>query len=197
MSTQTRKERERAQRQQRIIDTARELAEAEGWDAVTVRRLADRIEYSQPVLYSHFAGKSAIVGAVAVQGCVELTAVLRAARDAAGADRARRFAGLATTYLDFAAAHPATYDAIFSLDTDLIFGLGALEPLREAFAEIEAVFAGSVADADLPAYTELCWSALHGLADLDRSGRLRPELRADRLRLLIDQWTAVAARTGS
>ena len=35
--TQTRKERERAERHQRIIDTAREIAENDGWDAVTIR----------------------------------------------------------------------------------------------------------------------------------------------------------------
>src|SRR6478672_1548091 len=51
-----RRERELAQRRQLIIESARELAEAEGWSAVTTRRLADKIEYSQPVLYQHFAG---------------------------------------------------------------------------------------------------------------------------------------------
>ncbi|HTR70778.1 MAG TPA: helix-turn-helix domain-containing protein, partial [Mycobacteriales bacterium] len=65
MTRQERKERERAQRRQVIVDAARELAEAEGWESVTTRRLADRIEYSQPVLYSHFEGKDAIVSAVA------------------------------------------------------------------------------------------------------------------------------------
>ena len=59
---------ERAQRRQVIVNAARELAESEGWEAVTTRRLADRIEYSQPVLYSHFEGKDAIVSAVASRG---------------------------------------------------------------------------------------------------------------------------------
>jgi AcrR family transcriptional regulator len=49
---QEHKERERAGRHRLIVSAARELAETEGWDAVTTRRLADRIEYSQPVLYS-------------------------------------------------------------------------------------------------------------------------------------------------
>ena len=59
---------ERAQRRQVIVNAARELAESEGWEAVTTRRLADRTEYSQPVLYSHFEGKDAIVSAVASRG---------------------------------------------------------------------------------------------------------------------------------
>jgi AcrR family transcriptional regulator len=80
MAVRERRERERAERRQLILRSARELAEAEGWEAVTTRRLADRVEYSQPVLYSHFAGKDAIVAAVAVEGFAELAAQLRAAR---------------------------------------------------------------------------------------------------------------------
>ncbi|MEV4046390.1 helix-turn-helix domain-containing protein, partial [Streptomyces sp. NPDC049744] len=78
MTIQTRRERERAERERLIVTAARDLAEAEGWDAVTTRRLAAEIEYSQPVLYSHFKGKGAIMAAVAVRGCEELTADLRA-----------------------------------------------------------------------------------------------------------------------
>ena len=50
MAIEDRRERERATRRQLIITTARTLAEAEGWDAVTTRRLSTEIEYSQPVL---------------------------------------------------------------------------------------------------------------------------------------------------
>lgn len=80
MSIQQRRERERAERHRLIVTSARELAESEGWDAVTTRRLADRVEYSQPVLYSHFAGKDAIVAAVAIDGFGELTTELRRVR---------------------------------------------------------------------------------------------------------------------
>ncbi|MUT94180.1 helix-turn-helix domain-containing protein, partial [Streptomyces sp. Z38] len=79
MSVQERKQRERAERERLIVATARELAEEQGWDAVTTRRLAERIEYSQPVLYSHFRGKREIIGAVALQGAAELAAELRGA----------------------------------------------------------------------------------------------------------------------
>ncbi|HWN35157.1 MAG TPA: helix-turn-helix domain-containing protein, partial [Pseudonocardia sp.] len=68
MPVQQRRERQRAERHRLILDTARRIAESEGWDAVTTRRLADAIEYSQPVLYSHFAGKDEIVAAVALDG---------------------------------------------------------------------------------------------------------------------------------
>jgi len=75
-----RRERELAERRQVIVTAARELAEAEGWESVTTRRLADRIEYGQPVLYSHFEGKDAIVTAVALEGYGELASLLQIAR---------------------------------------------------------------------------------------------------------------------
>src|SRR5688500_20355837 len=104
-----RRERERAQRHQLIITAARELAEGEGWDAVTTRRLAERIEYSQPVLYSHFRGKREIIGAVALEGASEMAVAMRSATAAASAPR-ERVAALARAYLDFAERNPAGYE---------------------------------------------------------------------------------------
>ncbi|WP_194836235.1 TetR/AcrR family transcriptional regulator [Nocardia sp. XZ_19_369] len=193
MTLQTRKERERAERRQQIIDTARELAEEEGWEAVTVRKLAERIEYSQPVLYSHFAGKSAIVAAVAEQGIADLSVVLHQAH-AEATSPADRMTRVARAYLDFAAANPARYDAMFVMNVDLVFGLEASQTLRDAFAELEAMFRPFVDEADLGARTEVAWSAMHGLATLERGARLRPELREQRLDILVAEWlTAVGA----
>jgi AcrR family transcriptional regulator len=60
--------RERAARRRLIITTARKLAKAEGWDAVTTRPLSTEIEYSQPVLYKHFTAMEQIAEAVAIDG---------------------------------------------------------------------------------------------------------------------------------
>src|SRR3546814_13686624 len=120
MSIQDRKERERADRERLSVATARELAEQQGWNAVTTRRLAERIEYSQPVLYSHYRGKREIIGAVALQGAAEMAAAVRAATSSANSPR-ERVTALARTYLDFAARNPAVYDAMFQLDGGLIF----------------------------------------------------------------------------
>src|SRR5947209_8688435 len=79
MTIENRRARERAARRQLITATARKLAEAEGWDAVTTRRLSTEIEYSQPVLYKHFSNMEGIVESVAVQGFGELADVLWAA----------------------------------------------------------------------------------------------------------------------
>ncbi|MEV2220594.1 TetR/AcrR family transcriptional regulator [Nocardia vinacea] len=192
MTTQSRKERERAERHQRIIDAARELAETSGWEAVTVRRLAEKIEYSQPVLYSHFAGKAAIVTAVAEEGIADLTAQLRERR-ARAKTPSEALEAMVRGYLDFATENPARYDAMFVLDTELNFGNDAPQALRDAFGEIQSAYAPFAGDFDLQAGTEVAWSALHGIATLDRSGRLVEELREERIRVLLGQWTRQGA----
>ncbi|MER6121706.1 TetR/AcrR family transcriptional regulator [Streptomyces sp. NPDC001795] len=192
MSVQERKQRERAERERLIVATARELAEQQGWDAVTTRRLAERIEYSQPVLYSHFRGKREIIGAVALEGATEMAAAVRAATSAEDDARARVTA-LARAYLDFAEHNPAVYDALFQLDGGLAYAQeDTPEPLKDAFAallECLAEVAGDGIDPGL--FTEVFWAALHGLATLTRAGRLLPEDAEPRVELLVDRLAMV------
>ena len=196
MTATQRRERDRRQRQELIVRTARDLAEAEGWDAVTTRRLADRVEYSQPVLYSHFENRDAIVRAVAIEGFVDLAAELRSARLAASSPGAAVRA-VAQAYLDFAAAHPALYEAMFSLPIDVRFASPGQtpQPLRDSFAQL-VVVVGSRAGEDEPfadpeaaLLAEVYWSALHGLATLTQQGRMPADGQSARLDLLLARLT--------
>ncbi|MFF4041930.1 TetR/AcrR family transcriptional regulator [Streptomyces sp. NPDC001816] len=189
MTIQTRRERERAERERLIVTTARELAEAEGWDAVTTRRLAAEIEYSQPVLYSHFKGKGAIMAAVVVQGCADLAAELASARAEAQGVR-ESLAAVAETYTSFARRRPALYDAMFTHLVDLPFATEeAPEPLRAAFGELFCAVQPIAAEGDDPGLlTETFWAGLHGLVTLMRSGRLPEEAHERRLALLIGHF---------
>ncbi|MGW1927949.1 TetR/AcrR family transcriptional regulator [Streptomyces sp. NPDC001919] len=188
MSVQERKQRERADRERLIVVTARELAEQQGWDAVTTRRLAERIEYSQPVLYSHFKGKREIIGAVALQGASELAAAVRAATAKADGPRARVTA-LALAYLDYAADNPAVYDALFQLDGGLPYAReDTPEPLKDAFASLQETLAEVAGEDVHPGmFTELFWASLHGLATLTRTRRLLPGDALRRVELLVDR----------
>lgn len=183
MSIQNRRERERAERHQLIIDAARELAESDGWDAVTTRRLAEKVEYSQPVLYSHFkGGKDEIVRAVAIQGFGELARLLRKARATQGKSRPR---AAAEAYLRFAAERPALYDAMFVRQIDIPFGAADTPAeLRDAFGEFVAAVASGASDAET--LTEVFWSALHGIATLTHGRRLRPDHHDARLDLVLN-----------
>jgi AcrR family transcriptional regulator len=189
-----RRERDRTRRRQLIVRAARELAEAEGWEAVTTRRLAERVEYSQPVLYSHFTGKADIVRAVALEGFGDLAAKLRSARTAADSPAAALRA-LAAAYLRFAQSHPAVYDAMFVMPIDLPFAVpGTPAAPRAAFAELLAALTPLAEDRDLETLGEVAWSALQGLATLARSNRLRASHHQARLDLLVDQLTGRPAQ---
>jgi AcrR family transcriptional regulator len=188
MPSQVRRERAREDRRRLIVSTARELAEAEGWEAVTTRRLAEKVEYSQPVLYSHFSNMDAIADAVALEGIEELTAEFRKARTSASSpvDAVRR---IADSYLTFAAQHPALYEAMFVRRTDLSFGTDeSPAPLKAAFEELLAVVE-PFASADAETATEVFWSSLHGLATLTRGPRLRPTHHRPRVELLVTLLT--------
>jgi AcrR family transcriptional regulator len=189
MAIEDRRQRERLARRRLITATARSLAESEGWDAVTTRRLSTEIEYSQPVLYKHFGSMEDIVEAVALEGFGELAEALRAARG--GGDDIVR---LAAAYLAFAAEHPALYDAMLTRPTRLPFGAGDIPaPLTGAFGELrEAVAAQTGAD-DADTLTEVVWAALHGLVMLGRNGRLRPGHDAARLELLVARFRSRAS----
>jgi AcrR family transcriptional regulator len=183
MPTQSRRERAREERRDLILRTARELAESVGWGAVTTRRLAEAVDYSQPVLYGHFKNMDAIADAVAIQGIEELTAVLRAAREAGGLH------ALAQAYLDFAAEHPAVYEAMFVRPTDLAFGTpDSPVALKHAFDEFLAAVAPFTTD-DPETLAEVLWSALHGQATLNHTARLRPTQKHTRADLLVTLLT--------
>ena len=172
-----------AERRQQILDAARAIAEADGWAAVTSRRLADAIGYTQPVLYTHFPdGKTEIMRTVALAGFTELAAATRAA--AGRKTGARAVASVAEAYLDFAAAHPALYEAMFQLPIDARFAQHDAEAeLRSGFDALAAVLGDSDGTA-----TEVFWSALHGMSLLERAGRMQPGHRVHRIAELASRF---------
>jgi AcrR family transcriptional regulator len=190
MPIEDRRARERDARRRLIVTTARRLAEAEGWEAVTTRRLSAEVEYSQPVLYSHFANMDQLAAAVAIEGFGDLAEALRTARTgtATTTDALRQ---LSHAYVDFARSNPALYDAMFTRSTTLHFGAEDTPPeLETAFAEIRDVVAALAGDQDADTLAEVLWSALHGLVTLTRNRRLRPSYEAARVDLLIDRLAA-------
>ncbi|THD60820.1 TetR/AcrR family transcriptional regulator [Phenylobacterium sp.] len=185
MPVADRRRRERANRHDLILAAARNLAEAEGWEAVTTRRLAELVEYSQPVLYSHFAGKDAIVRAVAIEGFADLAAILREARLSAD-DPQLALRAICSAYLNFAAERPALYQAMFVMPTDVKFASeDTPQPLKAGFGEFVCALGPFDRHPDLRA--EVTWAALHGLAVLRRGGRIPPERQEERIDLLVSQ----------
>lgn len=167
-------------RRDRVLGDTRRIAEAEGWEAVTIRRLATELGVTQPVLYTAFGKRQDIVDAVALAGFAELAAVLDAGDPA-------------SAYLDFARAHPATYEAMFLMPTGLRFATAAVPPpTQEAFTALGRAL--GIAD-DIR--TEIAWSLLHGVASLDRAGRLSAGARDRRLAQLERLLSVLTADGGT
>src|SRR5918995_3122832 len=79
MGTKERQDRERQAVTASILDAARDLFVAEGYQSVSIRRIAERIEYSPAAIYSYFASKDDIFLALAEEGFHRLDERVRAA----------------------------------------------------------------------------------------------------------------------
>ncbi len=168
-----------SERSRSIVRAARRVAEGEGWPAVTVRRLAAEIGFSQPILYRSFpGGRDEIVEQVMVAGFAEMAAELA---DPVG--EGDRLAHVVRAYLAFARTHPALYEAMFEARTRIVFAAEETPaPLREAFGSfLGAVSAGAGDEQAAVVRAELLWSTLHGGARLAASERLDPALEEARL----------------
>lgn len=183
-----RRARQVEERRSRIVAAARTLAEEQGWEAVTTRRLADAIEYSQPVLYGHFPqGRTQIVTAVALEGFAELADALALPALGDAVDDTERVHALVTAYLDFAVRHPATYDAMFLLPVLVPFASDETPAVvRAGFEAIESTLRGlDHPPTDVPTTAEVLWGAVHGLVALRRAGRFPAAHQEDRITTLV------------
>lgn len=128
--------------------------------------------------------RDAIVAAVAVEGFEEIAVALREAASGSTARRRNALKDVAMAYLAFALRNPALYEAMFILPTDLRFAEAGTRPeLRAGFEAIAAVVTPFCVD--VAVVTETFWAALHGLAELERSGRIRPSTRGERIALVV------------
>lgn len=176
MGITERKERQRRAVAEGILAAAREIAAAEGWPAVTIRKIAARIEYSPPAIYEYFDSKEAILLALMRRGYAEqLAAIERAARAASSPEAALGAIGQA--YLDFAIGAPDLYQVMYDLGG---VALPAAETRNEG-EKIAAVVGATVAailrgqgrgEEDIMGKVTLLWGTIHGLAALLLAGRL-------------------------
>ena len=181
-----RKLRDKQARRAQIISAARRIADLEGWSSVTVRRLADEISYSQPVLYAHFGSREGIVAAVAIEGFQELGLALEKVRKRV--KRGNPVELVASAYLEFAASSPTLYEAMFSLSLSIPFGDAATpSELQFAFSQLLALFQEQGSKPEI--VSELFWASLHGVAELTRTKRFPPSRQKERVRALIDLFS--------
>ena len=154
---------------------------------MTTRRLSTEIEYSQPVIYKHFASMEDLVEAIALEGFAELAEALGDSRRRAAPHEA--VGAVARAYIGYATENPASYDAMFDRATRLRFGADSAAPLQSAFGELRAAVATVAGERDVDTLTEVLWAGLHGLTTLRRKDRMRPDHDTERIALLVSQFS--------
>ena len=161
--------RELSPRAAEIVAVAREVLEAEGPDALKMRRIGDELSMKAPSLYKHFPNKAAIELVLVEQGLTEMAHELYDAIGRRSPVRAVR--PLLETYRAVARAHPNLYR------------LATVGPLRrEVLSPGLEDWAGApfLLVAGDPYLAQAMWSAAHGMVILELDERYPPGSDLDR-----------------
>jgi AcrR family transcriptional regulator len=111
VGTKERRSRERHETRERILSAAREMFAEEGFEAVTMRSIADRIEYTPTAIYHHFENKHALLSELCQCDFEKLARhFVSAVRTA---DPVQRILAVGEAYLQFAQEYPSQYRFMF------------------------------------------------------------------------------------
>ncbi len=174
MPVTDRRERRRLALREAIVEAARTIVRDDGLHALTMRRIAEAIDYAPASLYAHFDSRESLLAELCREGFAALRASLERAVEGLREPRAR-LSALGNAYVRFALDHPQTYRLIFMENAALTKGVfesgdsddgpRALALLIAPLAELRA--AGLVQKSTDPARLgDLFWMVVHGIASL-------------------------------
>ncbi|MGF1634155.1 MAG: TetR/AcrR family transcriptional regulator [Phycisphaerae bacterium] len=174
MGSTERRERERAETRKKLMDAAGRLFAARGYDAVSLRQVADLAEYSPTAVYVHFKDKADLIRQVTYDAFGQFEAPLVAMRSIP--DPIDRIYAVGIAYIRFAVEHPHHYRLMFmtpphestppepdEIQNPDLSGYGVL---RNSCRE------GAAAGRFKPCYndpellTQTLWATVHGVASL-------------------------------
>jgi AcrR family transcriptional regulator len=170
MGITERRLRQKEEVRSRILTTAWQMVKEEGWQSLSIRKIADAIEYSVPVIYDHFENKETILMEFAREGFRALSKKIQLAKEKYN-DPAEQLKTVADAYWSFAFKNKEHYQLMYGL------GMPGCE-IEKCFSEranfrnlvmepITAIIAKSKnpgANPCLKYYT--FWSILHGLISI-------------------------------
>ena len=173
MGVSERRIRERLDTRQSILATARELFLLKGFEATTIRNIAEKIEYSPSTIYQHFKDKNEIFYTIHSEAFAELVRYLNASE--MHKNPMDQLIALGQIYIQFALENPELYDLMFIMEAPIDF-LNYLEDAnwiegKMAFDYLKSVIAnciqqGLVKETDLESLSYLIWSTVHGLVTI-------------------------------
>lgn len=177
MGVKERREREKSETRDKILDAARKLFVTEGYEGVSMRRVADMIEYSPTAIYVHFADKEELFRELCHRDYARLAEVLRSS--VATADPIERLRRIGGVYVEFGTQYPNHYKFMFMTkqpehEMDEVDREMHGNPEKDAYAFLkwavqQAIDAGcfrkDVNDAELISQT--LWASVHGVISLE------------------------------
>lgn len=178
MGVKERKERQKTEMREAILSAALKLFSDEGYDNVTMRRIADKIEYSVGTIYLYFKDKSEIFYELHNRGFAEFYKKQLSVQHIK--DPIERLTAHGEVYIEFAIEHPEYYDVMFISRTPSK-ELKKFEHWEEGERTYEllklnikqAMEAGHFKGVDLEVAAFALWSSVHGMASLYVRERLR------------------------
>jgi AcrR family transcriptional regulator len=172
VSTTDRRAKRKQQLRQKILDASREILLSQGFAALTMRRIADAIDYAPATIYLHFQSREQIAQELCFAGLKQLHEHLQAVTTK---DPTARLTGFARAYLEYAQSDPETYRLIFMADSQLTKAVfthrdsgGTGEASRDLIvtALVELLADSGRQIAKPVELAELLWAGWHGLASL-------------------------------
>jgi AcrR family transcriptional regulator len=176
MGVVERRERERTEVREKILDAARELFINEGYEGVSMRKVAQRIEYSPTAIYVYFKDKEDLFHQLCHEDFGKLAAVMQ---DAPGVSSPlERLKQIGRTYAEFGRRYPNHYKLMFmtahppqALDESDRAIKG--NPERDAYAFLKGIVEESIAGgyfrpeySDAELISQTLWAAAHGVISL-------------------------------
>lgn len=166
-----RKQRQKEEVRSSILDTAWDLVVTDGWHSFSIRKIADAIEYSVPVIYSHFENKDAILLEFNRKGFQLLTESLAAAK-AEQSHPADQIRAMGRAYWNFAFSNKEYYQLMFGLGIptcDTASKIPAMKDLNEVITSsiVAMVPEGKPMPFDPFLKYQSFWSMLHGLVSIN------------------------------
>lgn len=179
MGSAERRGREREALQTQILDATREILSERGYEGLTMRAVADRVEYSAAALYKHFADREELVRALCARDFYAFAQVLNARAGAATSkakdDPLERLRGIARSYAEFAIQHPVQYRVMFMTPVPLeqnfvVHG----DPTQDAYAILAiavqtAMEHGHFPGLDKDVVAQTLWAMMHGVLSIEIS----------------------------
>ncbi|HEY4112280.1 TetR/AcrR family transcriptional regulator [Puia sp.] len=173
MGITDRKLRQKEEVRASILDAAWEMVVTDGWHSFSIRKVADAIEYSVPVIYSHFENKDAILLEFNRKGFQLLTDALIAAK-AGQPLPANQIRAMGRAYWDFAFRNKEYYQLMFGLGIptcETVSKIPAMITFNEVITSsiVAMVPAGNPLPFDPFLKYQSFWSMLHGLVSINMS----------------------------